>query len=84
MSLTLDVVELDPKDETLLRKFHEALSETFGEDELDDLETMIAELDGTHPRVSMVCVVAMDRDDPTRTVLGGAVWEYFIESQCEY
>ena len=32
--------------------------QTFAEDELDAIDTMLAELDGSHPRVSIMCVVA--------------------------
>ena len=55
------------------------MGKVFGEDEFDSFEDMLSELTGTHPRVRLFASVAVDGRD---NVVGGAVWEYFLESKC--
>jgi len=87
MAEQFDVVILSRQDTVLLKRLHSTMQKIFGEEELDDLDVWEAELTGAHPRCRLLACAALGpaqqgSDASERPVVGGAIWEYFLEAEC--
>jgi len=83
----MQLVELTPSDAPLLRRLAESMRHVFGEDELDDVESLVDSLCERHEHCKILCIVALGPPrggDPQqeRPVIGGALWEYFTKAEC--
>jgi hypothetical protein len=83
----IEIIELSQTDVPLLRRLYESMQGVFGEDELDDFDTWADELTGRHAHCRILSAIALGEKSSgkpreERPIIGGALWEYFIEAEC--